>query len=384
VRAGHEVEVISSRHPEGACDEVVGGVRYVFVDAPTHQNHPAWLRESYAGYARRHTTRPFDVVHSESTSATELVRRGVQTRVPLVVAFHGNFLGHAKARLRGGVRTRRPLGTVRAIRSVQWLATHEHFRHGAWYRYRSCEAIVPSSQQLIDTCRSHLLKRSRVHVVPNGIDVTVFRPRPRLATRMQLGFDEGRALPLFVTAGRLERGKGIHHAIRALALLAHRGRPARLAVVGSGPDRERLERVAHEFGLESRVDFLGAQPHEVLAGYLAAADAFLFPTELNEAAPLAPLQALACGTPLIASDIGSIPGLIGSAEENGLLVPAGEPEPLAEAMQRILEDADFQQRLSVAGVALVRHEYTLEKMVERTLAVYEIARQRQRSSAARP
>ena len=114
-----------------------------------------------------------------------------------------------------------------------------------------------------------------------------------------------------------------------------------------------------------------------MARYLVAAHAFVFPTELNEAAPLAPLQALACGAPVIASSVGSLPELIGRAGECGLLVPPGEPEALAATMQRVLDDAGLRHRLRLAGVARVRDEYTLEKMVERTLAVYEVARRRQ-------
>ena len=70
VRAGHEVEVITSRHPEGQSEECKDGVRYLFVNAPRHQNDPMWLRESYAEFIRLHTERPFDVLHSESSSGS--------------------------------------------------------------------------------------------------------------------------------------------------------------------------------------------------------------------------------------------------------------------------------------------------------------------------
>jgi glycosyltransferase involved in cell wall biosynthesis len=125
------------------------------------------------------------------------------------------------------------------------------------------------------------------------------------------------------------------------------------------------------------VSFIGAQPHDVLARYLAAADAFVFPTERIEAAPLMPLQALACGTPVIASGVGGVPELLGGTEEWGLLVRPGEPEALASAMQRVLVDADLRHRLRRAGVERVRDGYTLQTMVEQTLSVYEVARRRQ-------
>ena len=99
VRADHEVVVITSRHPDGALEEIVDGVRYVFVDAPRHQNHPAWLRESYRAFVRLHAERPFDLLHSESSCAVEHVRRGVHRELPVVVMFHGTLLGLAPALL---------------------------------------------------------------------------------------------------------------------------------------------------------------------------------------------------------------------------------------------------------------------------------------------
>ena len=373
VRAGHEVEVITSAHPEGRREERVDGARYHFVDAPRNGNDPIWLRESYAEFVRLHAERPFDVIHSESTCAVEHVRRGVHREVPLVAMFHGTLLGAVKAEVKSALRTRRPIPMLRAMRRIEWTARHQHFRHGNWYRFRACEAIVPSQHQLKDTYRSCLLRPSRVHVVANGVDTRRFTPRPQEATRAKLGLGN---LPLFVCAGRLDRGKGTHTAVRALALLAERGHPATLAIVGDGPERERLEAVSRELGLLRSVVFAGPQPHDVLARYFAAADACLFPTELNEAAPLVPLQALACGTPVIASSIGSLPEVIDRPGENGLLMRPGDPEALAAAMQRVLVDADLRQRLRLGGLARVRAEYTLEQMVERTLAVYEIARQR--------
>jgi glycogen(starch) synthase len=373
VRAAHEVEVITSRHPQGKREERVDGVRYVFVDAPRHQNHPVWLRESYAEFMRLHAERPFDVLHSESSSAVEHVRRGVHRRLPVVVMIHGDFFGAVKGQLSTARRTRRPLPLLRALRRIEWIARHEYLRHGNWYRFRPCEAIVPSRQQLKDTCRSCLLKPSRVHVVPNGVDTRVFNPHLREETRAKLGLGD---LPLFVCAGRLEPSKGIRHALRALALVTNSGHPVRLAIFGGGPERQRLEALARELGLARSVVFKGPQPHDILARYLAAADAFVFPTELNEAAPLAPLQALACGTPVIASGVGSVRELIDRSGENGLLVQPGKPEALAGAMRCVLTDADLRERLRLGGQARVHAKFTLEQMVERTLAVYEIARER--------
>ena len=373
VEAGHDVDVVTTRHPEGLTEERRHGATWHFVAAePSHprlpRRDPAWRPRSLEMFRRLEHERPFDVVHSESTSAVELVRRGIHRRVPLVAKFHGSGVAHARAHLRqlvsGGPGVR-----VREAKSLAWLLG-VWFQHGQLYRFRPCVWMVASRRELDDTRRSHFLKRSLGHVVPNGIDTRVFRPRRQDQARAALGLD---GLPLFVCAGRLDIGKGTHHALRALHVLGRRGRTARLAVVGSGPERQRLERLAADLGLADYVSFAGVQSHEGLASYLAAADAFLFPTELNEAAPLVPLQALACGRAVIASSVGSVPELIDRPGETGLLVPPGKPEALAEAMARILGDGSLRERLERNAVERVRGEYSLEKMVARTVDVYEIA-----------
>jgi glycosyltransferase involved in cell wall biosynthesis len=373
---GHEVEVVTTRHPDGVVREERSGVRWHYVDAAQHhqwlpRRDPVWLPLSREMFLHLHRECPFDVIHSESTSAIGLVRRGLHREVPLVAKFHGTATSISRAAFRrfqsGGIHAK-----VREAKGFVWLLG-EWSQYGHWYRFRPCVWMVPSRQEFEDTRRSAFLKRDLGHVVPNGIDTRVFTPRPQKRTRAELGLGD---LPLFVCAGRLDQGKGTHHAIRALVLLAERDYPARLAVLGDGPERGRLEMLARELGLVSSVVFVGPQTHDVLARYLAAADAFVFPTELNEAAPLAPVQALACGTPVIASGVGSIPELIGRPGENGLLVPPGEPEALAAAMQRVLLDVNLGRRLRRGGLARVRAEYTLERMIERTLAVYEIARER--------
>jgi glycosyltransferase involved in cell wall biosynthesis len=373
VSAGHQVEVITGRHPEGLEEEVTGDVRWRYVDAPTDDfTSRRWRERSVHEFARASAMRPFDVIHGEGSSALELVRRGAQRTTPLVVMFHGNFLGIVKASLQRQINARRPLYALREQRGLLSLA-RRHFAKGNWRVFRDCEAIVLSRQQLADTCRSHRLDPMRVHVVPHGLDTSVFRPRPPAEARAAVGLPEGF---LFMCAGRLERGKGTHHALNALALEGERLHNVRLLVVGDGAERGALERLAQELGVTERVIFAGAQAPERMPVYLAAADALLFPTELNEALPLILLQAMACRLPVIASGTGAIPDVIDRPGENGLLVPPGEVHALADAANALHEDGGLRERLARGGVARVHEAYTLEHMVSATVDVYELAKQR--------
>jgi hypothetical protein len=122
----------------------------------------------------------------------------------------------------------------------------------------------------------------------------------------------------------LKPRQGLHHALRALALLEGEASNARLVIVGEGPEQEHLEKLARKLGVDRRVSFAGAQTHAGVALHLAAADVFLFPTERDEAAPLVLPQAMACARPVVASRTGGITEVIGESSEYGMLIPPGD------------------------------------------------------------
>jgi glycosyltransferase involved in cell wall biosynthesis len=366
VAAGHEVEVITKRHPDGLRREVCEGALWRFVDTDADQLHDDWFRASLKEFEAAHAERPFDVIHSESTCALGLVRAGVHRTVPLAVKYHGNFLGLAKANFRRALRSRTPIGVAREARSFIWLSGR-HFPKGNWWRFRDCVSMVPSRQQLSDQSRSHLIPRSKLYVVPNGVDVDRFKPVDRDQARAALGLGSE---PLAVGVGRLNREKGMHTAIRAIAALPP---PARLALVGEGEDRARLEALVDSLGARDRVDFVGPQSPDGVASYLAAADVLVFPTERDEGAPMVLVEAMACGIPVVASAIEQIREVVNDAPQNGVLVAVADVDATTAAVGRLLSCRDEARRVGARGRERILAEYTLERMVERTVEVYEIA-----------
>lgn len=353
------------------------GAHWHWLDVPTAhprlpRRHPAWLQGSYEKFVRLHGERRLDVVHSESTSALELMRKKVHTSVPVVLKLHGNYLGEVRQalrRIRRGDRAER----LSDAKKILWH-TGMHLQNGEWHRFRPCEWMVTSQHEYRDAWLESFLVPARGHVVPNGIDTKVFHPQDRAAVRQQLGLGDG---ALLVCAGRLDPLKGTSVAVRALAILRDAGRPVRLAVLGVGDDLESLRTLASKLGLDDAVVFVPPQPHPVLAQWLTAADAFLFPTQLNEAAPLVPLQAMACATPVIASDVGTLREMIGrNGDAGGMMVQANSPDELARAIERLVSDPGLRTKLSTAGLERVQRHYTLERMVERTIEVYDSARAR--------
>jgi glycosyltransferase involved in cell wall biosynthesis len=375
VSRGIEVEAIAPRHPDGVTTTADHeGATWHFVDAPSRRErlpmrHPAWHRACVDAFAAIHAVRPFDVVHSESTSALGLVRAGWHRRVPVVAKFHGNYLAFARTTMR---RILAREDVVRDAKAFVWLTAQHFLTRGNWYGFRPCEAIVPSLAQRSDTIRSHLLRSSSVHVVPNGIDTDVFAPGDRDRARAEIGLDDRLHV---VWLGRMYRGKGVEVAIDALARVDE---SVCLLLVGDGEGRAALEARVAATGLGQRVRFVGSQPRERIPTYLRAADASVFPSLLPEAAPLAPLQAMSCGLPLVASRIGSLPELVDRPWSNGALVEPGDVGALADAMARLAADEGLRARLGGGARERVLAEYTIDRMIERTLGVYDVARRRSR------
>ena len=364
VVAGHDVEVICPT--ASGLEPDMYGARWTLLE--TVGRSKEWPGLVVAAYRAAEARSPLDIVHSESTSALPLVREGVRT--PIAVKYHGNYLGLAKAQIRRAVA--RPSSAHRELRALVWLS-RRHFRGRNWRAFRSCESMVVSRQQLTDTVRSHVIRRELVHVVPNGVDLTLFHPTDdRKKLRATLDLPDG---PLAVAVGRLNREKGFDVAIDALARVASRNPDAALVVVGDGEERAALEQRAHGQNIGDRTIFTGGQPQERVAELLAAADIFLFPTRRDEAGPLVLPQAMGSGLAVIASRIGGITEVLEptTGEPAGILVAPGSVEDVASALDDLLASPQRRRALSSAARLRAEQEYSLETMVARTVEVYRKA-----------
>jgi glycosyltransferase involved in cell wall biosynthesis len=375
VEAGHEVEVVTARHPEGLAQAEHLGATWHFNDVTSRKpgrpfRNRDWLTASTRAFEDLHAARPFDVVHSESTSALGLLRRGVHRHVPVTAKFHGNYLGLARATVRRGLDESGLEPRLREAKHLAWLTTGHFVPLDVVVRFRACEAMVPSQQQVKGTIRSYSLDPARVHVVPNGIAVEDFGTRGREEARKNLGLGPE---PILLCVGRLARDKGFATAIKALARVGRRD--ARLLVLGSGPERGLLEQAARKAGVADRVDFLGAKPRAEVVDHLAAADVFLFPTERDEAAPLVPLEAMAAGLPVVASEIGGGAELIESGRSGMLVAPAAVAE-WTQVIDSLLADDALRRRMGEAARERILQRYTIEAMTRQTVAVYELAAKR--------
>lgn len=205
------------------------------------------------------------------------------------------------------------------------------------------------------------LETARVVTVPNGIEPP--RDPAPADLRGRIGARAGESIGLAV--GKLQREKGHDILARALAALPA-GSRTHAAVAGTGMLEEELRRLAASLGVSDRFHLLGFQS-DVL-GLLKAADYFVMPSRY-EGFPIALLEAMALGKPIIAAAVNGIPEAIEDGV-NGLLVPPGDERALAAAILRLAADPVEAARLGAAAAMAYRERYTLERCCERITDVY--------------
>lgn len=165
----------------------------------------------------------------------------------------------------------------------------------------------------------------KVRVLRNGVDLELFHPSDRAAVRARLGL-EG---PTLLSVGNLVANKGHDLVIRALASLPEH----RLLIVGTGPEAAALDALSRRLGVAERVRLVGAVPHAELGQYYGAADALVLAT-VREGWPNVLLEAMACGTPVIATAVGGVPEIV-AAPEAGLMLEERSATAVAVAVGRL-------------------------------------------------
>jgi L-malate glycosyltransferase len=203
----------------------------------------------------------------------------------------------------------------------------------------------------------------RIFAIPNGVDIHTYRP-PSPDERVQLRFRLGLApdAPLALFIGRLVPRKRVATAIRAIAQVRAQ---IRLVVVGEGPERSNLERIAQEQGLAERVSFTG--PVQNVADYLRAADFFVLPSR-SEGLSNALLEAMACGLVCLAQPVSGVDELF--AGGRGIVVASEEVEAWGRALERLAADPEQSKRLGARARELVCADFTLERTADRLVVAY--------------
>jgi len=370
-RAGVECDVFTRAWTDDlpATVDIEPGFRVHYVSAgpPTHmakEELPRVVEEFADGVLKRMQSSesfgpeglPFDAVHANywlSGMAGHIIKH--RLNLPLVCTFH-------------------------TLDRVKAEASPEEVEADAFHQRAEAEAtIIRCSDTVLASCSVEAAQiselydadPSRIRIVAPGVDHAFFGPGDRDQARRAL--DLPRRGPLLLFVGRIQPLKGVSVAVCSLHALSRDHPDANLVVVGgpSGPqgeaEVERTFALVGELGLEDRVIFVPPRPHELLSTYYRAADMCLVPSR-SESFGLVALEAAACGTPVVASDVGGLRSLVDHGR-TGYLVEDPAPEAFAGWVRQILAEPLLAERLSTGSVLRARR-YTWARAAHLLCEIY--------------
>lgn len=302
-------------------------------------------------HARRLTG--VDVVHLHFPYPPgDLAALAIPNRPPLVITYHSDIVRQQLL-----LRVYGPLLHRTLDRAARIVATSPaYIASSPWLRPRAaCCAVVPLS---VDPDR---------FAAPDAAAVAALRARYGGKAGASVGFSQ--RVPLLLFVGRLRYYKGLHILLEALAQLQTK---AQLLIVGSGPERHRLQAQAHAAGLAERVHFLDDVSDADLPVVYAAADVFVLPSHLRaEAFGIVQLEAQAAGLPIVCTELGTGTSFITRHGVTGFVVPPADPRALARALDVLLANPALAQQMGLAGRARAVQEFSHTRMVERMERVYQ-------------
>jgi glycosyltransferase involved in cell wall biosynthesis len=346
-------------------DEIEFGRRYGFGTKLLHAQRVIFSLQArqklrdLLDHVRPRVAHAHNIYHHLSPSILPMLR---ERGIPVVMTIHDlklacpayTMMADNKPceRCRGGrihnVAVHRCIKGSLALSSLVMLETFVH-RVFRLYGANVSRFVVPS-RFVLEKLVQWGWARDRFSYIPNFVDVDRFQADRAIGER-------------FVYCGRLQSLKGVETLVRAAALARQP-----LTMVGSGPDENRLRKLSAD--LSADVLFLGHQTKDALAGIIQSARAIVVPSEVNENAPLAVLEAYAAGRPVIGSRIAGIPELV-REDETGVLFASGDVEALAAALDRFagLPSARLAE-MGAAGRRWVEQDFTATRYRNRLLALY--------------
>jgi glycosyltransferase involved in cell wall biosynthesis len=266
-------------------------------------------------------------------------------------------------------------------RECPWIAFHHGYtttdRKMRLYN-RLDRWSLPVADRLVTVCHAfarELAINTGVPIAKIAVQHNSIRPRPlvspaeALAMRSKIGIAPDESMLLAV--GRLSKEKAHVDLLAGFTRLRETNRElkCKLVIVGDGPERGALEAAARSWGINVDVIFTG-QENDVQPFY-AAADVFVLPSH-SEGSPNVLLEAMAANLPIVATDVGGVPEIVEN-NESAVLVPANDPNAMAAAIARVLNDQDFARRLTTQSAALVASRYAPAQYVRSLVEIFQEA-----------
>ncbi len=351
-KQGHQVRVIAQHWPNTPTHEWMEDVEVIRPHywipesaeklrqpgggLPIVWKHSPWARLQIIPFLLVHIltiaryARGFDVVHAQwSLSAGAAWLSRIIHRRPILATLQGSDIFQV---------TRSWIG--------RWVTR---------FVLKRCERISVLSYALKRATTDIGISASAITIVPNGVDISRFVP-----------LDEERQ-PLIVYVGTLIKRKGVSYLIEAMAEVAQAHPHSRLVVVGEGPERASLEQLTTSLTLTPFVRFVGARSPEDVRTWMQRAKIFVLPS-LEEGLGVVLLEALACGTPIVASNVGGIPDVV--TPDVGVLTLSADSRSLSTAIGHLLAAEAHWQAMSKNARKRAEEIYDWQKIAEQFVTIY--------------
>jgi glycosyltransferase involved in cell wall biosynthesis len=231
---------------------------------------------------------------------------------------------------------------------------------GAWFTRKTllaCDRVTALSRALRDETAALGVPHDRLQVIPNSIDTTQFTPPT----------DQVRENIILFTGWLIKR-KGVEYLLRALPVVLQACPHYRLVVIGEGPEEASLKQLAVDLAIDDHIVFVGFLPQESVRDWMQRAKLLVLPS-LEEGLGVVILEALACGTPVVASHVGGIVDMVTS--EVGILTPVADVAALAEAILRIIEHQQNWFALSQQARAHAVQHFSSAQIAGQYIKLYQ-------------
>jgi N-acetyl-alpha-D-glucosaminyl L-malate synthase BshA len=343
-----------------------------------HQVHlvstdpPFRLGDYQAGLVFHQVNTPSYPLFREPQYVLSLANKVVQVarEVDLEIIHAHYAIPHATAALlsrqvleAGGHAVPRVVTTLHGT-DITLVGSDPSFSEIVAYSIESSDGVTAVSHSLRESTRRELGVRRSIEVIPNCLDCAVYHRRSVPGLRKRFAPDE--ATKLVIHISNFRPVKRIDAVMDVFARIS-RAIPARLLLVGDGPELGTAYRLGRELGIAPLVETLGAQ--EDVIPLLSVADVFLLPSA-QESFGLAALEAMACEVPVVASNVGGLPEVIGSGVSGFLRDPTDHQGMAADAVA-LLKDPDLHRRVTQAASARVREEFCVDRVVPMYERYYE-------------
>jgi glycosyltransferase involved in cell wall biosynthesis len=365
VKKGNSVTIITTKNPKMEYEEVNGVKIYYLKNTKPGRYSRSWWRESAKKFEELNEKENFDIVHSQSIGAYGFFLKNKRDKeIPVIASFHGTPFDEIKSLL-NTLSLKQPISSVKAVLLIaKWI-----YSYAEWLRFIPFldGAIATSNEQEKILREKFSVKKEKIYKVFNGIDINLFKPIQNSSILDKYCITNERVV---LCVARIVVDKGIQNLVRAMPLILKEVPNAKLMIVGDGSYMPTIRRLVKKYDLEEHVVFIGFAKFKELPYYFSACDVFVNPTIRQNGYDLTILEAMACGKPVVVSNIGSVPTVI---EHNfgGILVPPGDINTLSKKIVEVLKDKKLASRLGNAARKKVVKRFSLNKMVENTTTVYE-------------